>query len=139
MKRACACCGDLFQPRHNGQWYCSKKSCQRKRKSMWQQKKLSTDAAYRANQTDAQRLWRKKNPDYMRRYRQSHPGYVEHNREMQRRRRLQKLGPLLPAVPSVVKMDVRSSQPPVVSGTYTLLPVGVVKMDAITVQLSVLQ
>ncbi len=139
MRRTCVLCGDLFTPRHNGQHYCSKKACQRKRKSLWQKEKLANDPAYRDNQADAQRLWRDKNPDYMQEYRQRHPEYVARNRELQKLRRANRSNASLHKKDAVVKMDVRTVQRPVISGTYKLLPMGVVKMDAITVQLSILE
>lgn len=138
MKRVCVCCGTLFDPRNKLQKYCLKIDCQRKRKSKWQKNKLSSDADYRESQADAQKLWREKNSGYMREYRSRHPAYVKRNREQQRQRRAAPKEPLLPPQANVVKMDASSTQIPLISGVYTLLPVGVVKMDAITVQLSVL-
>lgn len=141
--RHCRYCGKSFRPRNRAQHCCSKRECQRKRKNDWQRKKMADDPHYRANQADAQRIWRKKRPAYMKEYRRNHPEYIERNRLQQRERRKRKreLRPDHPLLPGgdVVKMDARITQFPVISGTYQLLPVGVVKMDAIMVQLSVME
>ena len=100
---------------------------------------MASDPAYRANQADAQKLWHKKNPHYMRDYRNSHPDYVYRNRELQKQRRAKTAGSFLYPSGGVVKMDARSSQVPVLTGRYRLVPMDVVKMDAITVQLSILE
>lgn len=142
MKRRCKSCNDLFTPRNNQHNYCTKVDCRRKRKSEWQKRKLDSDPDYRKNQADAQKLWRSKNPEYMREYRKRHPEYVERNRSLQaeRRQRNYDRRPLLPDPgDDVVKMDASSRQLPVISGTYKLVPINVVKMDVITVQLSVLE
>lgn len=139
MKRSCRCCGVLFRPRCSGQCYCSKPECQRWRKNHWQRKKMASDPAYRANQADAQKLWRKKNPHYMRTYRKSHPEYVSRNRELQKQRSAKTPDPFSGISGGVVKMDTGNCQPPVISGRYRLVPMDVVKMDVITVQLSILE
>jgi hypothetical protein len=142
MKRRCKSCNDLFSPRNNQQHYCLKDDCRRKRKSIWQKRKLTSDPDYRKNQADAQQLWRSKHPEYMRAYRKRHPQYVERNRRLQadRRKRNADRRPLLPnPAGSVVKMDAGNRHHPVISGTYKLVPINVVKMDVITVQLSLLE
>jgi hypothetical protein len=78
----------------------------------------------------------------MREYRKGHPEYVKRNRRLQADRRKGNADrhPLLPdRSGDVVKMDVSSRKLPVISGTYKLIPMDVVKMDVITVQLSVLE
>lgn len=84
--KRCAYCGELFQtrPQVPDQTYCASKGCQRARKRKWQQAKLQSDAAYRANQRDAQRAWQERHPDYWRGYRETHPEYAERNRDRQR-------------------------------------------------------
>ena len=143
-KRRCAACGCLFVPRPNvpRQRYCSKRACQRTRRSRWQRRKLKTDADYRANQAAAQRRWRERHPEYWRRYRRSRPEYAERNREQQRerngRRRVAGTGP---SPPAIANMDAYRSQKPLRSGTYRLVPVaepGVAKMDAYLVEMQVL-
>jgi len=140
MRIRCACCHELFVPRNKNQVFCSRNQCQRFRKNKWQKDKIRSDEAYHESQVDAMRLWRAKNPDYMREYREKHPFYTKHNREQQKQRR--KTGsqkPLLLQNSEVVKMDATKHSFPIMTGTYTLAPSGVVKMDAITVQLTVLQ
>lgn len=139
MKRRCECCGTLFSPRNDKQRYSNNRECQRKRRNKWQREKRATDSAYRADQADAQRVWREKNLEYMREYRQRHPEYVKRNREQQRQRRASLKASESATASGVVKMDARTPQPTVISGTYKLLPLDVVKMDVITVQLSVLE
>lgn len=142
MRIQCACCHELITPRNNLQTYCSKEQCQRKRKSEWQKTKLTNDVSYRQNQADSQRVWRDKNKDYMPEYRKRHPQYVERNREQQKVRRKNCSTSSLPQNPDVVKMDARLAQIasiPLLGGIYMLSPAGVVNMDAVMVQLTVLE
>lgn len=147
MKKICLCCLEPFSPRDHRQRYCSDKRCQRKRKAQWQRKKMSHSNDYRQSQRDAQKLWHSKNPRYMQQYRTAHPEYVEHNREQQKKRRNQQVQHTIPSVNidvrPVVKMDAAPMQLPFVSGTYELRPAAtcdsVVKMDAVLVQISLLQ
>jgi hypothetical protein len=129
----------LFIPRNKNQVYCPRKRCQRYRKNKWQQEKIRSDETYRESQIDAVQLWRLKNPDYMKEYRKKHPAYTKRNREQQKKRRTGSQTPLLRQNPEVVKMDATMASFPVITGTYRLIPSGVVKMDAIVVQLTVLQ
>lgn len=142
MEKRCICCRDKFFPRNRTQIYCSKKSCQLERKNRWQKEKMSKDASYYESQIDAVRLWRVKNPDYMKEYRKKHPEYTDHNRQQQRQRRKESAAPLTRPDPGVVKMDARTRRNavfPIKAGTYTLIPSSVVKMDAMVVQLTVLE
>lgn len=100
---------------------------------------MDSDPAYRANQADAQKLWREKNPHYMSEYRNRNPEYVSRNRDHQKQRRSVIPYPSLPPPGHVVKMDAGSGQVPVLPGRYRLVPIDVVKMDAIMVQLSILE
>lgn len=102
--KRCAHCGELFQsrPQVPEQTYCASKECQRARKRQWQQVKLQSDAAYRANQRDAQRAWQERHPDYWRDYRESHPAYAERNRDRQRAK------PSRQPPSPIAKMDVSS-------------------------------
>lgn len=70
-ERWCSACGELFHPRPQcpGQSYCSKVSCQKERKLLWQRIKRKSDPDYVANQAKANSAWAKRNPDYWRRYR----------------------------------------------------------------------
>jgi hypothetical protein len=144
MERQCSCCKSQFRPDgyHPNQNYCSKKSCQRKRRSIWQKNKLKTDESYRENQADAQSLWKSKNPGYWKRYRASHPAYVERNRAQQKQRRESKNHGALPQPTAVAKMDVALRQKPLESGRYRLMSLdceNVAKMDFAIVQLSIIE
>jgi len=137
------CCSEPFtiDSRHRQQQYCTKKTCQQRRRNRWQSRKLRNDEDYRANQADAQRRWRERHRDYWKEYRRTHPASVERNREQQKQRRARPAGQQEPeACPScsVAKMDVDRTQPVVNTGIYQLLPVngrGVAKMDVVMVQL----
>ncbi len=143
-KRRCAACGCLFEPRRNvpHQRYCSERACQRTRRRRWQRQKLKSDADYRANQAAAQRRWRARHPQYWRAYRKRHPQYTADNRKRQRERnRRRRLAGSVPSPPPIANMDAYSSQQPVRSGTYRLVPVaapGVAKMDAYLVKMHLL-
>jgi hypothetical protein len=145
MERRCVCCKTRFRPDryHPNQNYCSKESCQRKRRTSWQKNKLKTDTTYRENQADAQALWKAKNPGYWKNYRASHLQYVERNRREQQLRRIRSKTFLMPPLqPDVAKMDAAALQQPVVSGRYRLISLDnedVAKMDFAIVQLSVLE
>jgi hypothetical protein len=66
------------------QSFCGRAACQRKRKALWQRRKLAQDLDYRAEQKAAQEGWRKKAPGYWKRYREKHARAVERNRKKQR-------------------------------------------------------
>jgi hypothetical protein len=68
--QTCAYCGQKFQPSRYrpDQKICSSADCQRRRRTEYHQKKVSTDPAYRDQCHDSQRKWRDKNPQYMKRY-----------------------------------------------------------------------
>ena len=110
-------------------------ACQRERRRRWQQAKRKGDPAYQDNQSRAQRAWRERNPDYWREYRRTHPKYSERNRTQQRERndrRRQRL---------IAKMDVSKPTSPIPSGIYQISqapPTGIAKMDAWTVQITLL-
>jgi len=142
MIQKCTICNERFISRNSRHRCCGKTSCQRLRKTQWQRQKLKQDSAYRENQRDSQRRWREKNPHYMQAYRADHPEYVKKNKEQQKLRRMKKKSKAyLPVsdVDNVVKMDVARQFPSLISGTYDMVPAGVVKMDAIRVHLTVLQ
>ncbi len=79
-------CLFIVNPKHPNQQYCSKKKCQRLRKTLWQRKKMSTDEQYRENQADSQRRWLARKTGYWKRYRKNHPDYTKRNREKQKER-----------------------------------------------------
>ena len=67
----CASCNQLFivRPQSPMQSYCSETECQRKRRQLWNKRKLHEDPDYRANQRAAQQAWHARNPDYWQTYR----------------------------------------------------------------------
>jgi hypothetical protein len=125
-KVRCAHCRCLFvpNPRSKNQRYCSKKECQRARKSAWQRQKLDTDPDYKANQRDCQKLWCSRNPHYWQRWREAHPQYGARNRILQKSRRRRR----------VAKMDASEMNSEIKTGTYYLIPytlATLAKMDAL--------
>jgi len=126
-RRKCKNCNELFviTPRHPDQEYCSRKKCQRARKTQWQRRKLSSDEDYRKNQADCQERWLKKHPGYWKRYREKHPEYAQRNREKQRARNRinRRQRPARSTFQNIVKMDAKQRQKPLISGFYELIPV----------------
>jgi len=145
MKRICLHCKSHFKPSkyHHNQKYCNNKECQKFRKALWQKDKIQKDPSYKANQKDATLCWRNKNPSYYHDYRKKHTEYTSNNRKKSRERyqRLRfhtRKNPNPVQKQDFAKMDVASSQLPVKSGRYKLLPLGITdfaKMDAAIVQL----
>jgi hypothetical protein len=135
--RRCASCGLTFRPRPqvSRQCYCPASACQLERRRRWQQAKRRNDPDYHDNQARAQRAWRKRNPDYWREYRREHPNYRERNRTQQRQRNARRGGCL------IAKMDASTRVFPVLSGIYRISqapPTGIAKMDAWTVEITLL-
>lgn len=140
----CTCCGKqkAANPKLKGnQRYCGDPECQKARKAAWQRQKMASDPAYRANQKECQKNWRNHRPlhQYQTQYRHNHSDYVERNRQTQRlrnRKRDQTSSDL------IVKMDALTN---INTNTYLMTPIQktragkIVKMDALLVQLSVLQ
>ena len=144
MQKCMGVCGNYFtpNPRIKNHKYCDDTACQRLRKARWQKEKLSTDADYRSNQTDAQKRWVGKNPDYWRKYRAEHGDYSLRERQRCRRRRNTSVDKKNKSDgrkrPTAAKMD--SLLPFVKTGTYTLRHVSdAAKMDTIRVQLTVIE
>jgi hypothetical protein len=136
-RRRCAACEQVFRRRaqSRGQLYCGEAACQRERRRRWQRNKRWHDEDYRANQTQAQRLWAADHPDYWRQWRAAHPEYAERNRVGQRRRDGERQASRL------AKVDASAAISPVASGTYRLVPQtgdDLAKMDAWTVELTVI-
>jgi hypothetical protein len=117
------------------QTYCSRRECQQERRRGWQHRKIHEDPDYRANQTQAQRLWRDQHPEYWRDYRARNPEYVERNRQQQQDRN-QRRGAV------IAKMDALETANPLISGTYRLVHLcgeGVIaKMDEYTVKIELI-
>lgn len=129
------------------QQYCNASKCQRARKRAWQKEKMATDTQYGQKHRAAQHQWCKQKPldRYQAQYRQSHPKYVKNNRERQKIRnakRRQLAAAASAPAELIVKMDASSK---IESGTYLLTPYAmdafpkIVKMDALLVQLQLLQ
>lgn len=78
----CKNCGDRFRPQRNpSQKYCSKKKCQRKRKTLWQRIRRNSDPDYRENDQRANRDWQGRKKGYYKNYRCLNPNYAQRNRE----------------------------------------------------------
>ena len=128
MRVRCACCRSWFvpDPRVKNQRFCSKKECQRARKTLWQRQKLANDSDYQADKLDCQRAWRNGNPSYWKNWRAGHPEYVERNRKLQEERRGRGKN-------SVAKMDATGPLSSIKTGDYYIVPDlsdCVAKMDA---------
>ena len=83
-QRHCRHCRVRFIPsRNEHQRYCSKSTCQKKRRSNYQKQKLKRDADYKETHRSSQRKWRLKHPYYWSQYRIQQPAYVATNRTKQ--------------------------------------------------------
>lgn len=139
MKKICESCGQLFlpNPKVPDQKFCRKKKCQRKRRSLWQKKKRSTDIAYRENQKDAQKAWVERNKGYWMKYRKDHIEYTDKNRKMQRKRNINRKkvqNPPVFANSKIAKMDVLNQKKYLIPGYYKVTfigEIGIAKMDAL--------
>jgi len=136
--KRCLACGDPLplNSRIPDQTYCSRQQCQRERRRLWQREKKLLDPTYREAQACAQRAWAERHIDYWHRYREQHPDYVDRNRTQQRIRNASQRSGL-----PVAKMDASPPTLPLPSGTYRLElkdAEGVAKMDAYTVEITVL-
>jgi hypothetical protein len=133
----CPGCGKSFQPRSQtpNQCYCSKETCQRERRRLWQQQKRQSDPDYYDNQMRAQHAWVERNQDYWRQYRTLHPNYAHRNRIKQSRRNTKRQKEM------IAKMDASSPRFPLSSGIYRLNTLDgpeIAKMDAWTVKLTLI-
>ena len=132
MEVVCLGCGATFvrDARHKNQNYCSKKQCQRKRKSLWQKQKMQDDPDYRLNQKQSWAKWAREHPGYWKEYRKKHPDKAQRNRLLQKlRRKKRKDQPV-----EIAKMDASKPGKIVPSGQFYLVP-SVAKMDALKVDL----
>jgi hypothetical protein len=133
--KTCLGCGEQFQARSQNpsQTYCSKKTCQSKRRRLWQKNKRQNDPDYRDNQMRAQRAWLERNVDYWKNYRSSHPIYAEQNRSMQRLRNSKQ------EIDKIAKMDASNFNNFPCTGLYRMIPRSqkkIAKMDVWTVELT---
>lgn len=137
IKRCLACADALpLSSRVPDQSYCSRTECQHERRKLWQREKRQLDSDYRDKQANAQKAWSQSNGDYWSRYRDSHPEYVDRNRAQQQVRNAS-----IRQRPVVAKMDASPPALPLPSGIYRIElkdPEGVAKMDAFTVEITVL-
>ncbi len=135
-KLRCVHCRRRFiaNPRVKDQKYCNRTCCQRARKTLWQRRKMATDADYRRNQKDSHQSWQIKNPDYWRQYRDGHPQYCERNRMLQKQRDAKRRAQHL------AKMDALKRIKSINPGPYYLIPcnAGLAKMDTLTQKISVI-
>jgi hypothetical protein len=136
--KRCLACGDPLplNSRVPDQSYCSRPACQRERRKLWQRERRQLDPTYRENQAQAQTAWAQGHVDYWRRYRDQHPEYVDRNRAQQRARNA-----IQRSHQPIAKMDASPPSLPLPSGTYRMElkeAAGVAKMDAFTVEITVL-
>jgi hypothetical protein len=132
-------CSHLFvvSPKHPNQQYCSRKECQRVRKTKWEREKLVYDREYRKNKADSQERWLAKKPWYWKKYREKNPDYTKRNRKKQKERDQSKraLKSNESILKDLAKMDASNPENLMISGIYTLAPVNgdnLAKMDALT-------
>ena len=134
MKKPCCInCGKILDTpfRNPNQTYCNSSVCQRVRKRIWQKQKIASDPDYKANQRDAQKVWRNANPDYTKKNR-----IRQADRNQKRRIHLQNQAANL-----IAKMDAFKSNNDMNTGVYQLIPITdgkIAKMDAMVVQLTVM-
>ncbi len=120
-KKRCKFCRCLFilTALNPDQKYCSKAYCQNARERRWQKIKMQGDEAYRLNQKDAQRRWRRIIQDYWKNYRENNLSYTRSNRKKQRNRCIRAFGSISR---KFAKMDALSVQRNDISGVYGLIP-----------------
>jgi hypothetical protein len=116
--------------------FCSKSSCQRVRKSLWQKQKLATDPEYKEGQRLAQKKWLQNSPGYWKGYRRRNPGKADRNRSLQKIRnmktRCDQIVSKVSKTIGIAQMDARKSREYSLSGQYWLVP-AVAKMDAVKI------
>lgn len=130
--------------RNPNRTFCNSPACQKVRKRIWQKQKMASDPDYKANQRDAQKVWRDANPDYYKEYRKKNDALRIHqksrtrqaDRNKNRRVHLQNQAPNL-----IAKMDALKSNNDMNTGVYQLIPMideKIANMDALIVQLTVM-
>lgn len=131
MEVVCAYCGRIFvrSSRNKDQRYCGRVQCQRKRKALWQKRKMETDEGYRLNHKTSQQAWIKMNPFYWKEYRKKNPGKARRNAELQIIRNRRRRTPGL-----IAKMDASETRRFNPLGRFYLVPV-IAKMDALIVNI----
>jgi len=144
-KRKCAnpACRRLFvvDLKNSTQRYCSRKECQRMRKTKWQRKKMANDEDYRKNQADAQKRWTMKQKQYWKEYRAANSEYEKRNRNKQKERDRSKreVRSSVSISDGLAKMDALNNESAIMTGVYQLIPFNgdnLAKMDALTVKIT---
>jgi hypothetical protein len=144
----CSVCHKLHRQRVAGQKYCGARACQKQRKNAWRREQYATDAEYRLSARDSTRSWLK-----------AQGGAANYYRDYRQRRKLsQQAKPTSnEGSPSVSQKDLsasqskilgsdansdaESSQHPVITGKYLLVPMvpsDSANSDAIFVELIVI-
>ena len=135
----CLSCNFFFIPRNHLQTFCSGPDCQRARKALWQNKKITTDPEYKRDQSLAQQKWLQNNPGYWKEYRKRNPGKVQRNRSLQKIRNLKRSGveapPKTPRTVGIAKMDARKIRKDGLFGEYWIIPIDA-KMDAVKIYIT---
>lgn len=145
MKKPCCInCGKILDTplRNPNRTYCNSPDCQKVRKRIWQKQKIASDPIYKANQRDAQKVWRDANPDYYKKYRKKNDAYTQKNRTRQAERNKNRRVPMQNQAPNLIaNMDASKSNYNMNTGVYQLIPMTdgkIAKMDAMIVQLTVM-
>ena len=88
QSRRCPYCQSSFLPSvyRPQQSVCSRRECQRRRRTEYHRKKLATDPEYHQVALESQKQWRDEHPDYQKQRRRENPQAVEGNRQRQRQR-----------------------------------------------------
>lgn len=128
----CACCQKMRPARVKGQRYCGAPSCQQARKNAWRREKYATDVDYRATHKESTRAWLV-----------SVGGAATYHRQYRKRRRGKQqrlVGQADSRASSVesgrrAKRDATSTDCPVETGHYLLVPIGDAKRDATVVEI----
>lgn len=145
MKKPCCInCGKILDTplRNPNRTYCNSPACQKVRKRIWQKQKMASDPDYKANQRNAQKVWRDANPDYYKKYRKKNDAYTKKNRTKQADRNKNRRVPLQNQAPNLIaNMDASKSNYNMNTGVYQLIPIAdgkIANMDALIVQLTVM-
>ena len=103
---------------------------------------MASDPDYKANQRNAQKVWRDANPDYYKKYRKKNNACTQKNRTRQAERNKNRRVPLQNQAPNLIaNMDASKSNYNMNTGIYQLIPITdgkIAKMDALIVQLTVM-
>lgn len=134
----CEHCKEPFSRYKNrkNQNYCSKKECQKARKTKWKREKAKKDKSFRHYTRQVNRDWRAKSAGYYKEYRQRNPQKAERNRILQRVRnekrktKAQKEMEKVDASKLIAKVDVLKTNNHEVYNEFWLVPV-IAKVDVL--------